>query len=54
VELGNKYYDGGRLAECITAYEKAIALDPQGQGHLTRLIDETKAEFAAITPTPTP
>jgi tetratricopeptide (TPR) repeat protein len=52
VELGNHYYDDGRLADCITSYEKALALDPDGQAHLAALIEETKAEMGKVTATP--
>ncbi|NDJ62198.1 MAG: tetratricopeptide repeat protein, partial [Chloroflexi bacterium] len=52
VELGDSYYDLGRLADSITAYERALEIDPTGQAHLQRLIDETAAELDAATPTP--
>ncbi|MDZ4770559.1 MAG: tetratricopeptide repeat protein [Chloroflexota bacterium] len=55
VELGNAYYDAGRLIESIAAYERALALDPMGQAHLTRVIEATRAEIAAeATPEATP
>jgi tetratricopeptide (TPR) repeat protein len=47
VELGNQYYDAGRLQDSINAYQQAMALDPQGQGHLTQVIEDTQAELDA-------
>lgn len=55
VELGNLYYDVGRLADSIAAYQQAMTLDPQGQAHLQRVIDDTQAELSAqatLSPTP--
>ncbi|MBK8026107.1 MAG: tetratricopeptide repeat protein [Chloroflexi bacterium] len=45
VELGNAYYEAGRLEESIFAYQQALALDPTGQGHLADVIAETQAEL---------
>lgn len=53
-ELGDKYYALGRLQDSIDAYQKALDLDPQRQGHLARIIEETKAELQAQSATPTP
>lgn len=36
-ELGNAYYQAGQLAEAVTAYERAIALDPNYQAAYANL-----------------
>lgn len=47
VELGNLYYDTGDLEASVAAYESAMEADPEGQGHLIRVIEETRAELQA-------